>query len=291
MLRVGLTLVALVGIALALRSAASDVDEVPWPAKRDVAIAALCVAVALIMASLAWVWLLDRHERRVSLASGFLVSQLGKYVPGGVVQIAGQYDAARRAGVEARSVAVALPVHAMTATVGAGAVASVVWAVVGDTGAWWARALFGVAGLVGFVTATSRQLLVKLMELARRRWIRVPEATAIPSQRAILRSAGAGTLGSVFFGVSYVVMVRPEGDAVAVAAGFVVAFTIGFLALPVPSGLGIREAALVGLLSGYASAANLLAAAIGLRVVQLGVELVLAGGSAAIARREGSSSG
>ncbi|MGA1075293.1 MAG: hypothetical protein ACO307_09195, partial [Ilumatobacteraceae bacterium] len=58
-------------------------------------------------------------------------------------------------------------------------------------------------------------------------------------------------------------------------AAYVVAVTLGFLVEPMPAGVGVREAALVVLLEPYASPATVLAASIGLRIVQLVVEMAV----------------
>jgi uncharacterized membrane protein YbhN (UPF0104 family) len=86
-----------------------------------------------------------------------------------------------------------------------------------------------------------------------------------------------GVVAASCFGTAYALLLVRAGQAstVMVASAFVVAFTAGFLALPVPSGLGVREAILVGLLRPVAPTADVLAAAIAIRIVQLVVEIVL----------------
>ncbi len=289
--RVGLVVVAVAGIAFALRAAASDAGEVPWPAGWGVLVSACCIAATLLLSAAAWATLLGGRGREALLIRGFLVAQLGKYVPGGVLQVAGQYDLARRAGVDAGLVAVALPVHALSATASAGGAGAIVLSLVDDRQDWRLRVLLGTAGLVGVGLATSRRLLAWILDQARRRWSRVPGSVSLPSQRAILRAAALGMLGSACYGFAYALLVGADESNAVVAAGFVVAFTVGFLALPVPSGLGIREAVLVVLLEPFAPVAALLAAAVGLRVVQLAVELVLAGASSLVVRGANDRSG
>ena len=86
-----------------------------------------------------------------------------------------------------------------------------------------------------------------------------------------------GIVAASCFGTAYSLLLVHAGhtSTVMVAAAFVVAFTAGFLVLPVPSGLGVREAILVALLRPVAPTADVLAAAIAIRIIQLVVEIVL----------------
>jgi uncharacterized membrane protein YbhN (UPF0104 family) len=278
-------LVGVVGIALALRAAASGAGEVPWPTWQGVLVSALCLAVTLLLSAAAWATLLGSRGRWVLLARGYLVAQLGKYVPGGLLQVAGQYDYARRAGVESGHVAVALPAHALSVIVSTGCSGALLLSLIDDHLDWRLRMLLGAVGLIGAGLATSRRVLAWILDRARRQWLWMPEPGLLPSQAGILRAAALGAVGSVCVGIAYSVMVGSDGSRVVVAAGYVVAFTVGFLVLPVPSGLGVREAMLVVLLEPFAPVDALLAAAVGLRVVQLVVELVLAGTFSLLARR------
>ena len=128
--RVAIALVMSAGVVVALVRAAGDARGVRWPSPLAGAAAGALLATTLACGAIAWVTLVrsTAHTPVVALARAFIVGQLGKYVPGGVVQLAAQYGASRRAGVVRGRVAVALPVHALVTTVAPGGVAAVVLA-------------------------------------------------------------------------------------------------------------------------------------------------------------------
>ncbi|MGA1556830.1 MAG: lysylphosphatidylglycerol synthase domain-containing protein [Ilumatobacteraceae bacterium] len=277
-LRALLVLAAVTWIVLEFRSAAADSGSASWPSPGRLALAAVCVAMTLLCAALNWAALVGVGRRAV-LVRGFLIAQLGKYVPGGVVQLVGQADSARRAGAAPRSIAVALPVHALSTTVGAGAVAAIGLAVAGAQLTPSTRLSLGVAGAAVSAVVLSRGGAAFLLARLHRRWPRVPDGSVMPSRRAVAVAVAVGCVGSACYGAAFVLIADVPGAgpaaSVALGAAFVVAFTLGFLVVPMPAGLGVREAALVVLLEPYASPATVLAASIGLRIVQLVVEIAV----------------
>lgn len=279
---------AAVWIVREVLAASDDVDTVSWPALPFLVLVGGCIAVTLLLAAASWVVLVGAG-RTGELVSGFLLSQLGKYVPGGVVQVFGQVDTARRAGAPSDAVVLAIVVHALATTITAGGFAAVVLALFGGRLDDAVRIVLGVAGagLVAFVVGGAG--LRPAFDRLHSRWSRLPTSDRLPSRSVIGKAALLGALGSSCYGVAFVVMVdtaslRPS-ERVAVAAAFVVSFTIGFLVVPLPSGFGAREAAIVLLLGPYVPEGRLLAASIGVRVVQLAVEIVLAGSATFVLRR------
>jgi uncharacterized membrane protein YbhN (UPF0104 family) len=277
--RIAVALAMGVGVVLALARAAGDARGVRWPGASACAAAGALVATTLACGAIAWVALVRSTAQTptVALARAFIVGQLGKYVPGGVVQMAAQYEASRRAGVARGRIAVALPVHALVTTVAPGGLAAVVLAVTDPhlgASVRWALAIGGVAIAV---VVGRRTWVAALLRALRRRMSRLPSATHVPDQRAMTLATLIGVVAASCFGTAYALLLVRAGQAstVMVASAFVVAFTAGFLALPVPSGLGVREAILVGLLRPVAPTADVLAAAIAIRIVQLVVEIVL----------------
>jgi uncharacterized membrane protein YbhN (UPF0104 family) len=61
-------------------------------------------------------------------------------------------------------------------------------------------------------------------------------------------------------------------------------WAVGFLAVPIPAGVGVREAVLIGLLPGVGTA-QLLAASLALRLLTIGTELVATLGNKVAMRR------
>lgn len=281
-----LTLATAAGVAFALHEAVSSSDEIPWPSAVALAVASVVITVRIALSTLSWITLLAVQRGRAILARGFLYGQLGKYVPGGVIQMARLYQYSRRAGVEGRVVAAALPVHALCATIAPGAAAAIALAFVGHHLHPLAQFALGLLGAIALVVSIDRRLVSRVLDALHKRWRRVPSGDAVPSQRAILRTFAVSVASSGCLGASYAILLGAK-DAytfVVTALCFIVAFTVGFMALPFPSGIGVREAVLTALLISVAPVADTLSAAIAVRTVQLLLELVLTG-AATVGRR------
>jgi hypothetical protein len=109
---------------------------------------------------------------------------------------------------------------------------------------------------------------------------RVPEPDALPPQAAILRAYLCALGNLAAYGAAFTVLLSDGGAVnpfVAVSA-FCAAWVAGYLVVPVPSGLGVREAVLVAALPDLATA-SLLAASVAHRVLGIVAEAALAGGS------------
>jgi glycosyltransferase 2 family protein len=228
-----------------------------------------------------WAALLGSAEAR-SLASGFYISQLGKYVPGGVWQVAGQIGYAVRARVTVRQATAAFVVF-MVVQVAAGGM-------VGSATAFLEPDLPLLVRVGAGLGATSVLLL-------HRRWMRgaltlasrlrrspgdADPSTLLPDQRRILVSWGWACGTMLLAGGSLAVLLdglQPGSVTVAVIPAFGLAWAVGFLALPVPSGIGVREAVLILLLPGVAVPA-IIAGAIYHRLATMAAE----GGMVAVAK-------
>lgn len=277
--RLALVVLAVGGIVLTLWTSSRDAGGVTWPAAGTVALATLGVLALVVLGALSWVALLADHAHWLLLFRGYLAGQLAKYVPGGVLQVAGLYDFTRRAGVERRLAGVALPIAALVDFTAPGCVGAAVLGVIGTHLAWPVRLLLVVGGAVGTVLAVHRGAIAGLFTFLHRRWSRIPSGDVVPAQPVLLRSFLVAVPALVGYAVAFAVLLpHDDAHALAVNAGvFLLAFTIGFLALPVPSGIGIREAVLVAFLPAGIPTSTVLAASVVLRVVQLVVELAVAG--------------
>jgi uncharacterized membrane protein YbhN (UPF0104 family) len=137
--------------------------------------------------------------------------------------------------------------------------------------------LLSLCGLV-LVPLLRRRWMVSavnaLARLTKRAW---PE-DLVPAQDRILRSYGWAVAslggGGAAFAVLATSVDAPRSIAAAVPA-FALAWTAGFLALPFPSGVGIREAVLIGILAEPGRAAPMIAASLAHRLVSMVVELTL----------------
>jgi hypothetical protein len=246
--------------------------------------ALVCAAAA--MAGLAlqwWRWLreLGFEASPLDAAAWYLGAELGKYLPGGVWTVLGRGELAHRGGGldRARAYASTLLGYA-TMCVAAAVVCGVCGPVAAATGgpAWgWA---FGA--LLPLHPVLLRRALTIGRTVSRGRL-----DAATPTWAAAGRLVAWAVPSWVLLGVFSVGLTRLLGlDAVTarIMLAAVAAWTVGFLAVPVPAGAGIREivfVALCGLPAGSAVAVALLSRA----ALVLVDALLGAGGLAVTARR------
>lgn len=242
----------------------------PWP---RMALAVALGSLGLTFAVRAWAALLQVRVTR-GLAWGFFLSQLGKYVPGGVWQAVGQVGYASR-------------VVSPTRATGAFAVFTFVQAAAGGTaGAFvalfavelaWPLRLLALAGPSLLLILRRAWMLRAVRAYARfRRQDDLDPTEVVPSGPAIRRSTLWTALVHLALGLGFALVLpepwTPETVLLATVA-FPLAWTVGFLALPFPAGLGIREAVLIALLP--ATTAAVIAASVAYRLVLMASEVVM----------------
>jgi hypothetical protein len=234
-------------------------------------VAAALVFLGLVGAGLSWLSLFgDRAPRR--LVADFYMAQLGKYIPGGGLwQAAGQIGLATESGLRAARVAGAFAVHGVVQLTAAAFLGG--FLVIAGGAPLWIRLGAGTA-LLSPLLLHRTWMEALLSRIAR--WMRRGEGElTAPPQRAILRSWGWSLAPIATFGLAYGVLVNDLAGAgtVHTAVAFALAWAVGFALVPFPSGLGVREAALLVLVDGPAAA--VIAASIGLRLLAIVAELVL----------------
>ncbi|HEX9775474.1 MAG TPA: hypothetical protein VGB83_07830 [Actinomycetota bacterium] len=262
-------LVSLAFVAIAFQTALGRYEGSVVPAWPAIGAATVLVGAGISFGARGWADLLGTRDRAV--VSGFLLAQLGKYVPGGFWQHAGQVGTAAAAVPVSKAVA-AVPIQALVYVAAAGAV-----------GAWYGLFAAGAAGWVRLATIASAVLVLLIW----RRWMDLllrlggrPGAKAralLPPQRAITRSFtwSVGTL--VASGAGFAALATAVGATesfLGATAAFALAWAAGFLALPFPAGIGVREAVLTALVG---PAAPVLAAAIAHRLVTIAAEAIAVG--------------
>jgi uncharacterized membrane protein YbhN (UPF0104 family) len=258
------------GLAL-WQSVSSAGDEVLPPVSRWI-VAAVFIVLWLYAAVKAWIALFEAPEQRETLTGALILSQLGKYVPGGgIVQVTAMVAMSRNEQVSTSRLALGLPVVGLS-VIAAGGVALAGLAVVGTVLEGWLRAL----ALLGFLAPIVlwRPMMAFSVQMVRRIISRIPPPDDLPSQRAILVSGGWAAASLVASGVAYAFLVQPaydDTDLLSLTLAFMVAWTVGFIILPVPGGIGIREAVLVWLIGG--SVASIVGASIAHRIIAIVVEL------------------
>ncbi len=277
LLQTVLLLAGLVGIALVVRESVKDAQEQVLPSAPSLAVASVLVLASVVCSARVWGVLfsdlLDSHAQRLALRGTFYLAQLTKYLPaGGVVQTTSQLGLARGAGVPLRRSTVAFPVSVVCVVVAGLAVGSGL--VVATDLASWVRAL-SLLGL-GSLVLLHRGLMAQVLNLARRFIRRIPDSTHLPDQRDILLSFAWAVGAMCALSAAYAVMLHSLSSAQSpfvVFSAFAVSWVVGFLAIPIPAGVGVREAVLVVLLPGV-GAGPLLAVSLVLRLLSISAELL-----------------
>lgn len=273
-----LLVVGLVAIAFAVKETVGDAKEHVMPSAAAIVVGAGFAIVATAASARGWVALfsdlVSSRADRAALRGTVYLAQLTKYLPvGGVAQAASQVGLARSVGVPLKRATVAFPVSAVGAVAGAATLgAGVVFA--SDLPVW-VRAL-AVLGAVLCVLLLQRGPMGYVLDLARRFVHRVPGADQLPTQTDIYMFYGWAMVTTGSLGIAYALLLHslvPNVNPFIVFCAFAVSWVIGFVAVPIPAGVGVREAVLVALIPGV-GAAPLLAASLVLRLLQIGAELL-----------------
>jgi glycosyltransferase 2 family protein len=283
-------LVGLAAVAIVIEQTVSDTEGKVLPTAPAFAGAAVFCVVAIVASARAWVALFSdlvmTRPDRAALRGTFYLAQFTKYVPaGGLVQAASQVGLAGAIGIPFNRVAVAFPVSVVGAVAAGGTLASGLVFEVDLAG--WIRLL----SLLGLATPLllHRGLMSRVLERARRFIHRIPHADHLPTQRDILAFYGWALLTMAPLSIAYTVLLQSVTTSLNpffVACAFAASWVVGFLAVPIPAGVGIREAVLVVLIPGV-GAAPLLAASLALRLLSIGAELLAFLVNKVITRRQG----
>lgn len=204
----------------------------------------------------------------------WMVSNLGRYVPGKVWQIAAMGALAQRAGVS--------PVAATgSAVLGTAVNIAAGFLVVMATG-WRLLALpyaSAPAVAVAIVIVTLLALLLvpwlapRLLALAERA-TGTSLAVTMPPARAVLYAVVGNVLGWLLYGVAFQLLARgfvgsAPGGLAAYVAVYTLSYLVGYLVLPAPAGVGFREASMITLMpaAGLATAAQATVLAVASRLL------------------------
>lgn len=265
-------------VLVAIASTLDRADGRVIPSISAIAFALAALMVSLRCSASAWASLVPGQAAPVELRRCVYASQLGKYVPGGVVQAVGQVAIARRLGIPLRT---ALPAYVVYG--GHAALGSLVAGLVLVTQAWavgmpWAVA----AGLLGAlaITSASRRVLEVALRLAQRVVSRLRRVGPLPSQAALTRGFTLQVAFALLQGASFAALLRSLDHDVPIVAAVganAVAFGLGLLALPVPSGLLVREGLLIAILHPVAGAGTVVTAAVVQRLTAIAAEVLMLG--------------
>lgn len=270
LLRAALGLAGLVFVGIALARSVDRSRGVPLPSAWSLVAAALLIVAGLVAATGSWAVLLGPQGPPVrGVAPGFLQAQLGKYVPGAVWQAVGQVESAERLGPGLRRTIAAFAVSALIQL----AAATALGALVALAPVAAVVRLGALGGLVALVFLDRRPLAWAVRRL------RPAAAEALPAQATLRPAFLLALVPQVTFGLAFALLLVDTGTggfaAVpwwAAPAGSL-AWAAGFVVLPLPAGLGVREAVLLAALGGRVDAAAVLSASLALRLASIAAEL------------------
>lgn len=251
-------------------------------------VAALALA-AVAMVAIAWPWsdvmaVLGARVPRGRALAWYFVGELGKYVPGGVWTVVGRAEQATGGGVD-RAVAYAgVALSLIAAYLAAVGVAVALVPVASGGGV----PLAVVALLPLGLAALHPRVLEPVMGLARR-LTRRPLALDVPPWGVCARLVVCYLPAWLAVGLATWCVARavdPDAALGRVALAGVLSWIVGLLAVPVPGGLGVREAVFVSAagLPLATGAATALGARLAFMVVDAAGALL---GAAALRRRVG----
>jgi glycosyltransferase 2 family protein len=221
----------------------------------------IVVAVVLAIGGMTAIAVPWRHALRLlgaNLSWGqtvarYYLGEIGKYVPGGVWPVLGRGELARRAGVTRSAAYSSVALSLITLYLAAmflalvGVPAMVGGADGGSGGYAWVLLLLplGLAALHHAVLERVRGLGERVLKR--------PIATTIPRWKATLTLVAMYVPAWLLIGTATWAIARGLGQDVAwldVAPAAVLSWIVGFVLVPVPGGVGVREAAFVAAVSG-----------------------------------------
>jgi len=248
---------------------------------------ALCLGYWFFNAGV-WSWILDSLGYPLPYLVGvraWLTSESLRWLPGGIWKFASRVVAAQNLGIPLAIASLSLPVELATAVVS--------WVIVAIGGILFS----GLAGrfleayskwilpTVGVAVCGLLILCLAWPILARQKWIRSKleqvgkVLKAKPNFRALLKAELLYILLNIFHGIGLWLMLAGMGyqhsvsPAAAVGAN-AVGWLVGFFAMVIPGGMGVRETATAFLLSPVMPWQQAALAAVLWRVLQIAAELV-----------------
>jgi len=233
--------------------------------------------VALSM--LAWRAIVIAFGHRISVRdAGYVVfvSQIGKYIPGGVWPIVAGSQLGRRAGLPTATTVVTL-----TAQLGVSLVTGSTLAVGALFGFpalreyAWVLVVLVVIGVVALLPPVMRRVLGWMFTVMKRR-DELPELRTLP----LLSAVGWSLASWAAFGVHLWCIVSALGtvDLAAIlpaVCGYALAWVVGFLAVVAPAGAGVREAILALVLANTVTASSILGIVLVSRFVLIVVDVAV----------------
>lgn len=262
---------SLAAMALAALRRWEDIRLVELPSGWRVSSSLVLAACSVAFMALAWAALYasaTTRSARVPSLLAFLRSQMHKYLPGGgAVQVYSQISGSRKAASVERSESLWLFSWSLVVLLAGG---SFVAGALSDFAIGFRLAL-----LVGTLTPWLLRGLINQTATSEDQWF---ARYSSPGARTLLAATTASGAGFVAFGMSFVLLLDAAG--LTSVGAVVLSWLAGFLAIPFPAGLGIRELTLTGLLESSLSFESVYVATLVHRLVTIsadGVVVLVAG--------------
>jgi hypothetical protein len=177
----------------------------------------------------------------------WFISNLGRYVPGKVWQIASMGLLAQRAGISPLiATGSSILVNLVALTAGAGVVALTGSSLLAGAPLAWAAIV--VAGVVILLAPRLTKLLARLASAMLNRQVSAPGIPERGTWLAALACAAAWILyGTAFWALARGVAIEAAGGVPLYIAAFTASYLLGYVTVIAPGGIVVREAALVAL--------------------------------------------
>ena len=292
-------LVGVAGFVFVARNLISDWDSVIASAgaadSRYLAVAFVVAALGMLTIAIGWRQSLLALGGRVSIREAlrqYFVGELGKYIPGGVWTVVGRGELARSSGLSRVSsygaTLVSIAIAYLAAIVTAGATALI--ADVGDQDSWLALTpLLAPIAIFALHPRAIRLGLDLVSKLGRR-----PSGLELPSWVTGIRLMLLHVPAWIAIGIAtWLVALSLDAttpDLANILFAAVISWVAGLLAIPVPGGIGVREAVFAAVATTLSSAGVAAAVAITSRLLFILVDTCSALVVALLARKGASTS-
>ncbi|GAA4686017.1 hypothetical protein APR04_003386 [Promicromonospora umidemergens] len=272
------------GNAAALARAAADLSAT------DVVLVVVLGVLYVWCTLLAWRAVLADLGSPLSLRRAvavFGISQLGKYVPGGVWNIVAAAEVGAGHSVPRSRSAVSMLVAVAVSVASGAAVGAVAlpFVTAGTLGAWSWVAWAAPAVVVVLAPPVLNRLIGLALRVARRGGLDHPMTWGGLGRAAAWSVAGWLVAGAQLWVLCAGLGLPPTVRTFALATGgWALAWTAGFLFVVAPAGAGVREVVLAAVLAGALPAPAAALAVLVSRVVLTVIDLLLAGAGLLVAR-------
>ncbi|GGO75831.1 lysylphosphatidylglycerol synthase transmembrane domain-containing protein [Nonomuraea cavernae] len=205
----------------------------------------------------------------------FFVGQLGKYIPGAVWPVIAQMEMGRDLGVP-RSRSAAAFFLMMPVQLASGLLVAL--ATLGWNRYGWLLLLIPV-----LLVLLEPKVINGLIGFGLRRLKREPLERPL-TRRGMLTALGWALAGWICYGL-HLYFVFPQGGLIFAVGAFALSWCLGIMTFVVPAGAGVREVAMVAVLSPVLDAGSAIAVALCSRIVIIIGDLICAGLAGMAARR------